>query len=344
MKKPQGDASAGWYDSPEHEGKEQYWNGKYWVNKTRTVGDEGPQVFEHTEKYLGKLLFRHPITSDWAFVTLMILWILSIFFAIKDEVSASGALLTYLIIPMLPLFAAIWYLCLLIVLVPRRILDKRKGLVKFGKIDSKHESDSVSHRKTRNPSRDAFIVTGVLAIVIGGGFLAFSNSSGNEGDKYFAIEQKISRVVGEWNVAATPASEAVAAISNGTMTPQEARAVISTVSSDFAVIHNKLRDECTAVPDFDLNAPGIKGAVAKGYSALKVTCDLLPQESAEVLLLIREQISPTGTQEQIDYHSSQLSQIINKRKDATVDALKSIREYGSDADKQLIDRLLKSLG
>jgi hypothetical protein len=38
MKKPQGEASAGWYDAPEENGFEQFWNGKYWTNQKRQAG------------------------------------------------------------------------------------------------------------------------------------------------------------------------------------------------------------------------------------------------------------------------------------------------------------------
>jgi len=38
MRKPEGKAPAGWFDSPEHEGYEQYWNGSFWTKQTRPVG------------------------------------------------------------------------------------------------------------------------------------------------------------------------------------------------------------------------------------------------------------------------------------------------------------------
>jgi hypothetical protein len=38
MKKPSGAAPAGWYDAPEVEGHEQYWNGKSWAKQKRPIG------------------------------------------------------------------------------------------------------------------------------------------------------------------------------------------------------------------------------------------------------------------------------------------------------------------
>jgi hypothetical protein len=38
MKKPEGKAPAGWYDAPEVDGHEQYWNGNFWSKQKRPLG------------------------------------------------------------------------------------------------------------------------------------------------------------------------------------------------------------------------------------------------------------------------------------------------------------------
>jgi hypothetical protein len=38
MKKPDGKAPAGWYDAPEVDGHEQYWNGNFWSTQKRPMG------------------------------------------------------------------------------------------------------------------------------------------------------------------------------------------------------------------------------------------------------------------------------------------------------------------
>jgi hypothetical protein len=38
MEKPKGAAPAGWYDAPEVDGHEQYWNGKFWSKQKRPTG------------------------------------------------------------------------------------------------------------------------------------------------------------------------------------------------------------------------------------------------------------------------------------------------------------------
>ena len=42
MRKPQGNATAGWYDHPSKPELFQYWNGKYWTDDVRSPGQELP--------------------------------------------------------------------------------------------------------------------------------------------------------------------------------------------------------------------------------------------------------------------------------------------------------------
>ena len=100
---------------------------------------------------------------------------------------------------------------------------------------------------------------------------------------------------------------------------------------------------CSNIPEYDVNATGIDGAFAKSYDALQVTCDLLPQESTEALLLINEQISPIGTQANIDYHSSQIALIIEKRRKASLDSLDAMMPYLSKAQKENAERMRMEL-
>jgi hypothetical protein len=161
----------------------------------------------------------------------------------------------------------------------------------------------------------------------------------SEGDKYFEIEQSISAVVKDWNVAATPVSEAIRGLSDGSIGTAEARGIVGEASSKFAVITNRLDDTCMSIPSYDVNASGQEGAFAKSYDALQVTCDLLPQESTELLLLVSEQISPVGTQAKIDYHANQISIIVEKRRKAVLDSLDAMTPYLSEAQKANVERM-----
>jgi hypothetical protein len=180
------------------------------------------------------------------------------------------------------------------------------------------------------------IMVGILLISILYN-LFFPRSS--EGDRYFEIEQSISAVVKDWNVAATPVSEAIRGISDGSIGSAEARGIAGEASSKFAVITNRLDDACMSIPSYDVKASGKEGAFAKSYDALQVTCDLLPQESTELLLLVSEQISPVGTQAKIDYHANQISLIVEKRRKAVLDSLDAMMPYLSDAQKANVERM-----
>ena len=97
--------------------------------------------------------------------------------------------------------------------------------------------------------------------------------------------------------------------------------------------------ECEAIPSFNKDAEGEEGAVGKAYYALQVTCEGIPKESSEVLALIREQISPYGTQVKLDYHSNQLAEIINDRKSALLEAIDALEPYATSAQKEEANRI-----
>lgn len=317
MKKPKGIVPADWFDDPEVEGRERYWNGKYWSNKIRNIGEISPEVFASNEKYLGALLFRAPIKSDGVFIAFLVISGIVIIISAQDTLAdISGVPGALLVIPIAALTITWVYILFLIVLIPRRIFDKRKGITKYTKLilDNSDDRQVTTATKFRFGFK-AKIATAVILAFFIPPLIALNlpdEFSESDGDKYFEVEQRISKVIVEWNVAATPISEAVQLINNGSMGAAEARQLAGDTSSKFAVIHNKLNDECATIPNYDLNSSGSKFAQAKAYDALKVTCDLLPQESIEILSLVNAQISPTGTQTQIDYHSNQISILIEK--------------------------------
>jgi hypothetical protein len=202
-------------------------------------------------------------------------------------------------------------------------------------------NDNSSVIEMKNRTRTKYLSTiSIILVVVAIAILSNSKTSNqNEGDKYFEVEQRISKVVGEWNVAATPISEAMQLISNGEMDAAQARQIIGDTSSKFAVIHNKLGDECSKIPEYDLDSTGFEFASAKAYDALKVTCDLLPQESVEILSLVNAQISQTGTQADIDYHQNEITIIIEKRRTAILESLDAMEPYLNDAQKQTVQRM-----
>jgi hypothetical protein len=343
MKKPDGKAEAGWYDAPEIDGYLQYWNGKFWTKKKQIK--DGFEDLEIPSDYeLGIFLFRRPIMSDGIFIIYLIIAGITLAYLVVDYLEFTSGFTTVLLL--IPAFTItlIWiYIIFLLVLIPRRIFDKKKGITKSGASNKRSinldNNPSVLEVKNKSRNNYLFVISIIVIVFL---IVIFFNSkplNRNEGDKYFEVEQRISKVIGEWNVAATPISEAMQSITNGDMDAAQARQIIGDTSSKFAVIHNKLDDECSTIPKYDLNSTGFEFASAKAYDALKVTCDLLPQESIEIISLVNAQISETGTQADIDYHQNEIAIIIEKRRTAMLESLDAMEPYLNEAQKQTFQRL-----
>jgi hypothetical protein len=339
MRKPEGPAKAGWFDHPSEEGQEKYWNGKFWSTETRRIGKAGPEVLAINEKYLGGFLFRNPIARDGAFFAYLILSLFAVGSIFIQEISSTS--LSLALITLIP--AAIvtfgWvYLLFLIFLVPRRFFDRKRGLTKREFTERKKPSKILNRKSTKI----LLVILGVL-FVGASSFRLDSFFGPSKAEKWFEVQQGISRVIGDWNVAATPISEAIGQITSGEMSSQEARRIISDTSSEFALIHNRLFNECLKIPSYDINAAGEDGAIGKLYYALQANCDFLPQQSAEVLLLVSEQISPTGTQAKIDYHVQQIQELGGKRRDALLAGIEGMQPYLNSVEKETLKRLTDSL-
>jgi hypothetical protein len=293
-----------------------------------------------------KFLFDNPVTKDWLFWVFVTLAALSGVGAIQRVNESGGvntstfSLLSGSIDALFVIFST--YIFVIPIYLIRRFIRKKNKVdaesadepSQVDNDDTEVESLGVPKIKSKRP----FIFVGAAAIVLVLIQSTMGNSS-SEGDRYFEIEQSISAVVKDWNIAVTPLSEAILGISDGSMGAAEARGIVGQASSEFAVITNRLEDACRSIPEYDINAPGEDGAFAKAYDALQVTCDLLPQESTEALLLISEQISPIGTQANIDYHSNEIAIIVEKKRKAILDSLDAMMPYLSEAQKENAERM-----
>ena len=341
MKKPEGMAEPDWYDSPENPGLEQYWNGKYWSKELRVVGEIGPYVHPQDRKFLHKSLFRLPLGNDIVFIFFVILVCLSIFYSIKQDLDA-GITLPWLITVLASLVTVAWvYFLFLLILIPRRIIDKKKGRTHRNFLNESENSSqntgSISKISVKTKISVSVIALFLLVILVFTGQNRFSIEA--EGEKYFEVQQRISNVINQWNLATAPLVQAIQGVSDGTVGTLEAQQIASTTRSEYVVIHNDLDDACSYIPNYNLSAEGEEGALAKGYEALRINCDYLPQESAEVLFLIKEQISVNGTQAKIDYHLNEINKIIEIRKTAVIDSIDAILPYANQAEKDLLNRL-----
>jgi len=341
MQKPEGKAEAGWYDHPTDEGYEKFWNGQFWTQKERLIGEEGPVAIPAKEKYLGRLLFRHPIESDGAFIGYLLTVAAGIFYALKQEVS-SGVDLALLINTVLGSVVTIpWiYILFLVYLVPRRIVDQKRGLRKFIQ-----ESDSnVDVKGKGKQSKKTFAIIGfvlILSLLISVGLRATSKSAG---DKFFEEEQRLSAITGEWNQEVAAFVTLIQDISNGNIGIGEAGEKAATLNSTLTPILVRLREECSDVPNEPITGKGQERAMQLAWKMLFVVCDVIPQQYTETLGIYKAQISDTATQEDIDYHVAQLTALNERKKSAAIEALNAMSPYLTAGELENLKRMKAILG
>lgn len=341
MRKPESKAEEGWYDHPEVEGYEKYWNGKFWTKKNRLIGEEGPIAIPTNAKYLGRFLFRYPIRSDGAFIGYLIIVALSILYALKEE-AVSGVDLGVIIIALSgSIFFIPWvYILFLLYLVPRRIVDKKRGLQKYIQ-ESEIDVDS---KETGNQSKKAFVIVGVVLLLVASVFLGLKQVSKSDGDIWFEEEQRISVIMGEWNQGIAPFVTLIQEISSGQISIVEAQEKAAPLNSAVGPILIRLSDECSDVPNEPITGQGQERAFQLAWKMLRVVCDVMPQQYTETLAIYKAQISATSTQEDIDYHVAQLTALGERKKAAAIEALDAISPYATAGELENIKRMRALLG
>lgn len=292
-------------------------------------------------------LFDSPLKRDWMFWTFCFVLFRNVVGALQ-RVSDSGginlspnSIFSGLVDASLQVFLA-WFIFLPIYFI-RQYVRKRKIMTLKDRDRSQtsvsfNELSLENSRKAPIKNRKTLYVVGLIVIV-----LFFSNQSivsdEEQSNRFFEVEQNVSKHIKEWNLAATPISQIVSRISNGTISELEARQIASEASTRFAIIHNNLRIACDEIPNYDLSDVGQSGAIALSYDALQVTCDVIPQESIEILALVSAQLSPTATQQDLDYHLNQISLLIEKRRLAIVKSIDALEPFANQAEKDQLARL-----
>jgi hypothetical protein len=341
MRKPEGKAEAGWYDHPTENGYEQYWNGKFWTTKYRLIGEEGPIAIPADQKYLGRLLFRYPIKSDGAFIAYLITVAIGIFYGFSQEISSGDGLAIIIVGFFGALVTVPWiYILFLVFLVPRRIIDKKRGLQKFELVSNAGDQVQVSAKE----SKRAFTVVGgllVLSLLIFSGFRATSKS---EGDKFYEEQQRISAITAEWNQEAAKLVTLIQDISNGVVGVGEAQERAAVLNATLSPILTRLRDECSDVPIEPISGEGQERAILLSWKMLSVVCDVTPQQYIETLAVYKAQISETSTQADIDYHVAQLKALGERKIAAAIEAIDAISPYATAGERESLQRLRATLG
>ena len=341
MRKPEDKAEAGWYDHPTDEGYEKYWNGKFWTKRNRLIGEEGPIVIPANEKYLGPFLFRYPIGSDGAFVGYLITVAVAILYALKQEFSG-GSSATLIFVTLLGSVVTFpWvYILFLIYLIPRRIVDKKRGMQKF----SREDEIDIDSKKTSGQTKKAFTVVGVILILSLLVSIVLRTSSKSAGDKFFEEEQRISAITSDWNQEVAPFVTLIQGISSGNIGTGEAQEKATALNSTLSPILIRLRDECSNVPNEPVTGQGQEKAIQLSWKMLRVICDVIPQQYTETFAIYKAQISDTATQADIDYHVAQLTALGERKKSAAIEALDAMIPYATAAELENLKRMKALLG
>lgn len=341
MRKPEGKAEAGWYDHPTENGYEKYWNGKFWTKKNRLIGEEGPIAIPPNQKYLGRLLFRYPIKSDGAFIAYLITVGIGVFVGLKQEdLSVNG--LEIVIATLLGTLVTIpWvYILFLIFLVPRRIIDKRRGVEKFELVSNTGDQIQENGKESK---RAVAVVGGILVISL----LIFSGiraTSKSEGDKFYEEQQRISAITAEWNQEAAKLVTLIQDITNGNVGIGQAQERAAVLNATLTPILTRLRDECSDVPNEPISGEGQERAILLSWKMLSVLCDVTPQQYIETLAVYKAQISETSTQSDIDYHVAQLKALGERKIAAAIEAIDAISPYATEGERESLKRLRAALG
>ncbi len=341
MRKPEGNAEAGWYDHPTEDGYEKYWNGKFWSTKVRKFGEEGPLEIPADQKYLGRFLFRYPVKRDGAFIAYLGTVALGIFYGFSQEVSSGDGLAIVIVALLGALVTVPWiYILFLLFLIPRRFIDKKRGLQKFELVSNAGDEIQVNSKQSK---RAVTVVGGILVISL----LIFSGiraTSKSEGDKFYEEQQRISAITAEWNQEAAKLVTLIQDISNGNVGIGEAQERAAVLNATLSPILTRLRDECSDVPNVPISGEGQERAILLSWKMLSVLCDVTPQQYIETIAVYKAQISETSTQADIEYHLAQLKALGERKIAAAIEAIDAISPYATEGERESLKRLRTTLG
>jgi hypothetical protein len=343
MKKPEGKADAGWYDAPEVEGYVQYWNGKFWT-KYKQVKDGTENLEPLPAVQLGKFLFRNPIMNDGVFIAYAIVIGFASLYLISDYFEFSSGLTSLAILIPAIVITIIWiYILFLIVLIPRRIKDKKNSLVKGSKIDYQKFISSPDENNSKK-SRNKYLTVIVVLIFVLLIFITQSKSGfEKDADAFFNKQQEISSVLSDWNKESALLFGVIQKVSSGELDFASSVYSVNEINAKISPIMNALSEKCADVPAQSLDKTGELLAIALSWNMLKVTCDLVPLQRIEYLAIFDAQWSESANQSKIDYHVERLSDLAQQRKDAALQAVVEIEKYASGSQLEQVQSLIKLL-
>jgi uncharacterized membrane protein YhaH (DUF805 family) len=332
MKKVEG-AEPGWYDDPEYENRERFWNGKYWDNNTRLIGEEGPNVIAYGHFRKGPLLFRSPISRDRAFKAYAIICAVSFIFIIWGEIQAGSRLEIQLgTLAATPFIAILIYIYFLPFLLIRRWRDKNKQ-----RFSEEVLSSGVSSRKVLITVISVPAILILLFVI--GNVIGKSNS---KVERFLNAEKEITRVLGKYNSEAGMAVGVVRGISDGTLSAGEGIAQFTVASSRVTPILSELRKTCEETSFPKIEGEGEDLAIAKGMNMLKVVCDTTPRQFLLLQQIFREQVDESSSQDRLNELSSQLERLNEDKFNAAIVGIEALLPYANEAEAGQMRALLEA--
>ncbi len=293
----------------------------------------------------GRMLFRKPYFSDMAFnlyLGINAISILARFISNSSEggfnVDSAASIISGLLDAVIGTLAGafVYWVVFLIYLIPRRKKDNREFNLAPGQslIDASPKTSNQTKEKSKSR-----LIAGALIIMLVLTYILYPKQS--EAQKYLEVQRGITKNIGDWNVVAQELAITIEGVNNRTIDLSQAAKVLNELPSKFGSVHEQLEKSCQSIPSFEIKGKGIKFAIAKSYEALQISCKYIPQQSAEALLLLYEMISPSGTQQKIDAHITEVNRISKLRREAAFQASLAIKPYLSETERETLNRIIE---
>jgi hypothetical protein len=340
MKKPEGEAKHGWYDDPEILGNERYWNGKFWENQTRKIGEVTEDPIPYGEFKLGLFWFRYPLSRDKLFTAYLIVLGLSFISFIYGEVQAGYASTGVMIVTTLlstPLAAVYIYILFAPFLYFRRRKDKK------GRIANAPVAPLSKGKVIKATLGGLF---GLLAAIF---ILGLINSSDNEqvsNSKFETFREKqelISEILKEYNADAAVAVGVVRDVSDGAISTGDAIAKFTRASGAITTHLSNLRETCLSIDFPTLSGEGEVLAFAKLMNVLRAGCEITPKQFLILQDIFRSQIDEDSSQNELDQLSAELDALNQQKINITIEGLEAALPYLNENEAIYVRQLLEGL-
>lgn len=334
MKKTEG-AEPGWYDDPENNNKERFWNGKYWEKQTRQIGEIVETQLAINEFALGPFLFRLPVKRDKVFIVYIVICVFSLISGISQELQLGtrGSLIPVMYLLVIPMVIGYVYLLFLPYLLFRRRRDKKRL------------PETEINNVTSYPRRKSVVVVSTVLLLLLSSPLIIGLFTQNNSrvDVFLESQQAVSEVLGEYNAAAGTAVGVVRNTSDGNLSAGDAIAEFAAANAKVLPILTKLRQTCEEISYPSVEGTGEDLAIAKAFNMLKVGCEVTPKMYFTLIEIHKEQVAESGTQSRLNQLSAELSALGRQKTNAALEGLEAVLPYADESQASMLKKLREGI-